>query len=552
VGELRQRLPNFGRLALRKGYCGGGRNHPTSQETMSGPGWATLLTGVWANKHGIGSNSTALRANPAFPTVLARIKHALPRTCVGAVAGWKPIVDSFFVDDLKALDAIHAVSRNDGQCITLARQLIADSGSRDALVFVALAEADYVGHEKGFGDDYDRSIVVIDAQVGELLDVVEASNDEWLVLVCVDHGRQLPLGRDHGGGSEYERSILVGGKLYRSGLQFNAEFEAPALNPADTTLNGLFGTIAQTSLAPTILRYFGIPIQVDDGMESAPLIGPPGIRKLAVSGRTFSWYPAGTYATRISFLVPAGTTTWRAPLSTSRQEFVFQSEEPGSAPVTRCTGYLNLIRVAIDWTETHAILFLDSGKYSHYSYALDQVESGYPRAVDESVWPGLSGLVQDVLCGFPRGDGTVCLFLRGGRYMVYGQDPRRVVVQPATMTEDQWPVIAKYREKIRTCVKWPDNQVYLFFDNDEYIRFDARTYQPAHPAPYFYSEATWPGLSSAIPHTNQLVTATRFNDAVAYFFFDEGKYIRYDVKGDRTVPPVRLVSDNTWPGIERL
>ena len=39
-------------------YAGGNSDRPeTKQTTFSGPGWATILTGVWANKHGINSNA---------------------------------------------------------------------------------------------------------------------------------------------------------------------------------------------------------------------------------------------------------------------------------------------------------------------------------------------------------------------------------------------------------------------------------------------------------------------------------------------------------------
>ena len=40
-----------GLLSLRA-YAGGEMNTPTHQPTISGPGWSSLLTGVWIDRYG--------------------------------------------------------------------------------------------------------------------------------------------------------------------------------------------------------------------------------------------------------------------------------------------------------------------------------------------------------------------------------------------------------------------------------------------------------------------------------------------------------------------
>ncbi len=40
-------------LLTRQFYAGGEIGTPTHQSTVSGPGWTSLLTGVWMDKHGV-------------------------------------------------------------------------------------------------------------------------------------------------------------------------------------------------------------------------------------------------------------------------------------------------------------------------------------------------------------------------------------------------------------------------------------------------------------------------------------------------------------------
>ena len=67
--------PNFDRLTINKAYTGGMKGYDNEQLTSSGPGWATILTGVWVNKHNVDTNSAGL-ANADFPSIFKRINDA--------------------------------------------------------------------------------------------------------------------------------------------------------------------------------------------------------------------------------------------------------------------------------------------------------------------------------------------------------------------------------------------------------------------------------------------------------------------------------------------
>ena len=56
-------VPNFDALRANgtttfNAYCGGDVGTVTEQPTISGPGWATIMSGVYANKHGIINNKS--------------------------------------------------------------------------------------------------------------------------------------------------------------------------------------------------------------------------------------------------------------------------------------------------------------------------------------------------------------------------------------------------------------------------------------------------------------------------------------------------------------
>lgn len=54
-----QHTPNFDAFKMVKAYAGGIVGTPSQQTTGSGPGWMTILTGVWTDQHGVISNDTS-------------------------------------------------------------------------------------------------------------------------------------------------------------------------------------------------------------------------------------------------------------------------------------------------------------------------------------------------------------------------------------------------------------------------------------------------------------------------------------------------------------
>ncbi|MBA4150369.1 MAG: alkaline phosphatase family protein [Verrucomicrobia bacterium] len=66
--------------------------------TISGPSWSSILTGVWADKHGVRDNFFFGRNFKEFPHVFQRIKAVRPEALTVSMVSWEPI-DQFIVSD---------------------------------------------------------------------------------------------------------------------------------------------------------------------------------------------------------------------------------------------------------------------------------------------------------------------------------------------------------------------------------------------------------------------------------------------------------------------
>jgi predicted AlkP superfamily pyrophosphatase or phosphodiesterase len=198
----------------------------TGLPTVSGPSWASMLTGVWKEKHGIVSNDFPFPRNglDRYPDFLTRVERRSPGLRTFAVADWLPLVDSRAEPGAPARTPVvsDAVDRKlvlDGSDIGWAA---ADERSVDAAVeelgendpaalFVYLGNPDEVSHHTGsIEDEYRASLARADRMVGRLVRAIRSrptyARESWLILVATDHGR-LPDG-SHGGETAEERTIF--------------------------------------------------------------------------------------------------------------------------------------------------------------------------------------------------------------------------------------------------------------------------------------------------------------------------------------------------------
>lgn len=252
--------PNLDALAAEGVFVPDAR---TGFPTVSGPGWSSLLTGVWPAKHGVVDNEFTGKRYDRFPDFLSRIEEVRPELSTFAIADWTPLVQaqdgsptiSDRIDDRRVLDGYEiGWAQADELTVQQAVEVISE-GNPDAL-FVYLGNPDETSHAHGsIGSEYRGSIGLADRHVGRLVAAVRAragyEGEDWLILSSTDHGRRIDGG--HGGDSPEERTIyfLASGPSVRSDAVPDSTFVV--------------------DVAVTALVHLGIPIDPRWELDGRPV-----------------------------------------------------------------------------------------------------------------------------------------------------------------------------------------------------------------------------------------------------------------------------------------
>jgi predicted AlkP superfamily pyrophosphatase or phosphodiesterase len=156
-----------------------------------------------------------------------------------------------FPHDKKAY-YIHLI---DEKVVAEASQVIKDSAPDMSWVY--LEYTDDMGHRYGKSPELDTAISMLDKQIQKLMQAVSYRemnfNEEWLVIITTDHGRDAQTGKNHGGQSDSERNTW---------LIMNKK---PAQEVVKTAIVDIF---------PTIAAYLDIklPIPVAQALEGVSLL----------------------------------------------------------------------------------------------------------------------------------------------------------------------------------------------------------------------------------------------------------------------------------------
>jgi predicted AlkP superfamily pyrophosphatase or phosphodiesterase len=250
----------------------------TRPPTVSGPGWSSMLTGVWADKHGVVSNDFTTNAYGRFPDLLTRLERLRPALATLAVLDWPPLGTTADGGPLVS-DAVDRKVLFDGDALgyDVADSLTADTAAAllaatdvDA-AFVYLGNVDEVGHAHGtFSPEYAQALTVADREVARILAALHRrpswANEDWLVLVSTDHGRRDDGG--HGGTSDLERTIFV---IASGPSVHGSTFDRPP---------------EIVDVAATALAHLGVPIDSAWELDGRPLgLGGRGRREADKDGR---------------------------------------------------------------------------------------------------------------------------------------------------------------------------------------------------------------------------------------------------------------------------
>ncbi|MES2594440.1 MAG: alkaline phosphatase family protein [Verrucomicrobiota bacterium] len=270
--------PHLTRLANEGHACwnmeaGGQIIGTLNQPTISGPGWSTLFTGVFASKHGVLGNGDKFTAGhfTQFPHYFRYLREAKPQAWLGSIVGdtWPEVNsilltgsgeklanDTTIVSHEIVMEGEKARKLNDANVAKEAVRCL--SQENPDVLFLHFLDVDHAGHQFGFSTaipQYVSTLQQLDKYIGTVMAALQArpqfKDESWLVIVMTDHGG---LERKHGGQSPEERQIF-------------AFFHQPGFKPtADRE-----GKVYQSLVTPTVLNYLQIPIKPEWGFESEPL-----------------------------------------------------------------------------------------------------------------------------------------------------------------------------------------------------------------------------------------------------------------------------------------
>lgn len=276
--------------------------------TSSGPGWSTLITGVWPDKHKVVNNDFTGHDLAAYPDFLTRIEAAKPHLRTYAVASWNPITDVIFSAKVDARVSTPSAEYDAG---TTARAVAeVRSGNPDA-VFVQLDNIDHAGHDSGAASQaYLDAIHGADAQVGQIVAAIKSratyGDEDWLIMITADHGHTDAGG--HGGSSWPERQtfmIATGGTLTPGSVRHDVrmpDVAASALAHIGIAIDPAWGLDGRPVQQPTADAF--------DALR-AKLTGPVDETGTGAGVIGFTHTPPGGWSVDNSAMGTGGMTEWR-------------------------------------------------------------------------------------------------------------------------------------------------------------------------------------------------------------------------------------------------
>ncbi len=198
----------------------GGVNYPeiNTQATSTAPGWCSILTGVWADKHGIEYNgiTKSLEYKMLMTTLIEEnvIENAafITKWDGHFTGSSSTYIDEKAYCEENNIDIDFNLRKNKTDIHTGAMEEVVSEDCAD-FVFIIYENTDSAGHDFGFSFNnpiYKNAFNKKDAYGYEVIKAIESREtyaaEDWLIIVTSDHGG---FGTGHGGESIQERMTFV-------------------------------------------------------------------------------------------------------------------------------------------------------------------------------------------------------------------------------------------------------------------------------------------------------------------------------------------------------
>jgi predicted AlkP superfamily pyrophosphatase or phosphodiesterase len=303
----RSELPNFKKISKQGGFAralvGGEKGGYSQTPTISAVGYNSVLTGTWVNKHNVWDNDIAA-PNYYYPTIFRLVKTQSPEKKIGIFSSWLDNRTKLVGDEMRETGSISVDYKFDGLELDTINypqdekrdfmhridESVTDEATRSIrtnapdLSWVYLEYTDDMGHMYGDSPEFSKAVSYMDAQIGRIWDAIEYRqknfNEDWLIVVTTDHGRDSATGRHHGGQSPREKA----GWILTNAKELNERFKKQQSSLVD--------------IMPTIARFMAIdiPLNISREVDGVPLIGKLSVVEPAVNftkqQMTISWKAA--------------------------------------------------------------------------------------------------------------------------------------------------------------------------------------------------------------------------------------------------------------------
>ncbi|MGO1254682.1 MAG: LamG-like jellyroll fold domain-containing protein [Alcaligenes aquatilis] len=333
--------PALKNLTIAPAQTGGYAGTASEQRTLPLPGWASLITGVWADEHGlrgVGQEDAKLNS----PTLVAQTSKPTQAALALSTADYRTL----WSQDLQEGRIIEAANCTDSDsCVSEQTQKYLQEGK--SLILAQIQAPARAANQAGLGSPtYQQAVNDSLAALDKLFALIDKrtqadASEDWLIILTTSYGLD-----EFGGttGSQFNRnktSFIATNKTLAS---------LPAIDSQVSSSTDMNTLAAVIDIAPTVLSHLGLqneqyrfrgsPLQADTRVHNL-VFSKPADKNMV----DLSWVLQGEASQEIQVMrdgkliatLPAGTTQYSDPLpasDTAQTYSLYYSVQVGKAAST--------------------------------------------------------------------------------------------------------------------------------------------------------------------------------------------------------------------------